>query len=254
MRIIFFPRKSIKVVLIAFLLIVVLGLGYVVYLSQNQPSASRASAPHYQGSTNQKMVSFTFNVDWGEEYLPQLLEILKGADIKATFFVTGKFAEAHPDLIKQIIKNGHDLGNHGHGHRHLKNLSNEELAKEITGGEKALLTVSGQKTKLFAPAYGEVNERISQVCGQLGYEVIMWSLDTIDWENPDVATIVKRVVPRIHNDAIILMHPTKPTVEALPQIIKQLNKEGYRMVPVSKLISTTKDAKPDINSSKSKQP
>ena len=87
-----------------------------------------------------------------------------------------------------------------------------------------------------------------------GYEVIMWSLDTIDWQNPDVATIVKRVVPRIHNDAIILMHPTKPTVEALPQIIKKLKEEGYQMVPVSMLIPESTENNPDKDPSKSKKP
>jgi probable sporulation protein (polysaccharide deacetylase family) len=241
LRVFLLPLRLIRMLAASCILVVVMGLGYMVYLNQNQPDASDVSSPHYQGSTNQKMVSLTFNVDWGEEYLPQLLEILKEEDIKATFFVTGKWAERQPDLTKKIVEGGHDLGNHGHGHRHLKNLSNEELAKEITDGEKVLQRVSGQKPKLFAPAYGEVDERISRVAGQLGYEVIMWSLDTIDWQNPDVATIVKRVVPRIHNDAIILMHPTKPTVEALPRIIKQLKEEGYRMVPVSTLISVTND-------------
>lgn len=254
LRIIFLPSRLIKVLLASFILVTVIGFGYVVYLNQNQPEVSRASSPHYQGSTNQKMVSLTFNVDWGEEYLPGLLEILNNEDIKATFFVTGKWAERQPELVKQIVKAGHDLGNHGHGHRHLKNLSNEELVKEITGGEKILQAVSGQKPRLFAPAYGEVDDRISRVASHLGYEVVMWSLDTIDWQNPDVATIVKRVVPRIHNDAIILMHPTKPTVEALPQIIKQLKKEGYKMIPVSALIAETTDSKSEKETSKNKQP
>lgn len=252
MRIVFLPQKLIRVLVACFILVVAIGLGYVVYLTQNQSKVSGVSSPHYQGSTNQKMVSLTFNVDWGEEYLPQLLEILKKEDIKATFFVTGKWAERQPDLVKEIVKSGHDLGNHGHGHSHLKNLSNEELAQEITGGEKVLQRISGQKPYLFAPAYGEVDERITRVAGQLEYEVIMWSLDTIDWQNPDVATIVRRVVPRIHNDAIILMHPTKPTVDALPQIIKQLKQEGYRMVPVSKLIETSTEAKSDKDKSKDK--
>ncbi len=252
MRVVILPRRLIKVLAASCILVAVMGLGYMLYQGQNGPRVSEAGSPHYQGSTNQKMVSLTFNVDWGEEYLPQLLEILKEEDIKATFFVTGKFAERQPDLVKAIVKGGHDLGNHGHGHRHLKNLSNQELAQEITGGEKVLQGVSGQKPKLFAPAYGEVDERISRIASELGYEVIMWSLDTIDWQNPDVATIVKRVVPRIHNDAIILMHPTKPTVEALPQIIKQLKEEGYRMVPVSALISTTTDAGSGKDTSKNK--
>ncbi len=241
MRIVFLPLRFVAALLVSFVLLAAAGGGYMVYLSRQQPEVSRVSSPYYQGITNKKMVSLTFNVDWGEEYLPQLLQILKDENVKATFFVTGRWAEKQPDLVKQIVKDGHDLGNHGHGHRHLKNMSNEQIAKEIRDGEKILQGISGQKPKLFAPAYGEIDERINRIAVQLGYEVIMWSLDTIDWQNPDVATIVKRVVPRIHNDAIILMHPTKPTVEALPQIIKQLKEEGYQMVPVSRLISETAD-------------
>jgi len=241
LRFFFLPLRLFAALVVSFILVMVAGFGYVVYLSQQQPEVSGVSSPYYQGTTNKKMVSLTFNVDWGEEYLPQLLQILKDENVKATFFVTGRWAEKQPNLVKQILKEGHDLGNHGHGHRHLKNMSNEEIAKEIGNGEMILQGISGQKPKLFAPAYGEIDERINRIAVQLGYEVIMWSLDTIDWQNPDMGTIVKRVVPRIHNDAIILMHPTKPTVEALPQIIKQLREEGYQMVPVSLLISATAD-------------
>jgi len=241
LRIVFVPLRFFAVLLVSLVLVTVGGVGYMVNMSRQQPEVSGVSSPYYQGTTNMKMVSLTFNVDWGEEYLPQLLQILKDEDVKATFFLTGKWAEKQPDLVKQIVKDGHDLGNHGHGHRHLKNMSNEEVAKEISDAEKILQSISGQKPKLFAPAYGEIDERINRIAVQQGYEVIMWSLDTIDWQNPDVATIVKRVVPIIHNDAIILMHPTKPTVEALPQIIKQLKEEGYQLVPVSRLISEKAD-------------
>jgi len=241
LRIVFLPLRLLRILVTAFILTAIAGFGYMVYLGEQQPEVSRVASPHYQGSTNQKMVSLTFNVDWGEEYLPQLLQILKDEKVKATFFVTGRWAEKQPDLVKQIVKEGHDLGNHGHGHRHLKNMSDEEIAREIRDGERILQGISGEKPKLFAPAYGEIDERINRIAVGLGYEVIMWSLDTIDWQNPDVATIVKRVVPRIHNDAIILMHPTRPTVEALPLIIKQLKEEGYQMVPVSRLITATAD-------------
>lgn len=248
MRILFFPHRKIKLVLIGLLLILVSLLGYVVYLEQNQSQASRTSAAHYQGSTNQKMIALTFNVDWGEDYVPQLLEILREAEVKATFFITGKWASKHPELVKAIDKDGHDVGNHGHGHKHLKNLSDAQLRQDITEAEKILQGITGRKPKLFAPAYGEVDERITGISNQLGYEVIMWSLDTIDWQNPDVSVIIKRVVPRIHNDAIILMHPTKPTVQALPDMIKALKAEGYKMVPVSRLIAPAKenDGKPDV--------
>ncbi|NLV16929.1 MAG: polysaccharide deacetylase family protein [Syntrophomonadaceae bacterium] len=236
MRIFYLSKRRLKLILLISLTVMALGIGYALVIACNIASTAEVAGPYYQGSTNKKMVSFTFNVDWGEEYVPSLLEILQESDIKATFFITGRWASLHPELVKSIATGGHDIGNHGQAHRHLKKLSDGELEQEIIQAEKILLKESGKKPTLFAPAYGEIDARISGVCDRLGYQVIMWSLDTIDWQKPDVATIVKRVVPRIHNDAIILMHPTDPTVQSLPEIITRLKADGYKIVPVSQLI------------------
>ncbi|MGE5397900.1 MAG: polysaccharide deacetylase family protein [Chitinophagales bacterium] len=199
-------------------------------------TVSRVGSPYYQGCSDQKIIAFTFNVDWGEEYLPKVLEILKDENIKATFFITGRWAEKHPDLVKSIAQNGNEIGNHGLKHQHLKDLSQEQLVNEIKGGEQVLQGITGKRPRLFAPAFGEYNSVIGEVAASADCDIIMWSLDTIDWQNPDVNTIISRVVPRIHNDAIILMHPTDPTVKALPEMIKQLKSEGYKFSTVSKII------------------
>lgn len=250
MRIFYLPKRNLKLILLISLTIMALGIGYALISAGNIVTTTQVSGAYYQGSTDKKMVSFTFNVDWGEEYIPSLIDILQESEIKATFFITGRWAALHPDLVKSIADGGHDIGNHGQAHRHIKNLSDGELEQEITQAEKVLLKESGKKPKLFAPAYGEIDERINGVCNRLGYQVIMWSLDTIDWQKPDVATIVKRVVPRIHNDAIILMHPTDPTVQALPEIIARLKADGYKIVPISQLIQAENNNKSSAKESK----
>ena len=106
MRFFFLPLRLFAALVVSFILVMVAGFGYVVYLSQQQPEVSGVSSPYYQGTTNKKMVSLTFNVDWGEEYLPQLLQILKDENVKATFFDTGRWAEKQPNLVKQILKRG----------------------------------------------------------------------------------------------------------------------------------------------------
>lgn len=210
--------------------------GFAYFVGNSMFASGKAQEPVYQGNTGQKVVALTFNVDWGEEYLPDLLKILEREKAKATFYVTGKWASKFPDLTKEIKKKGHSIGNHGYQHAHLNNLSSSGVRQEIVKAETIIKEITGEKPTLFAPPFGEFNTTVQQVTGELGYRLIMWSLDTIDWQRPDASTIVNRVVPRIHNDAIILMHPTQPTVEALPQILKELKKEGYRFVTVTEII------------------
>lgn len=236
MKIFYVSRKTLFTVLVLLVLAAFGLLAVFLLLTPWKWLANPVKTPHYQGKTGTKTVSLTFNVDWGEDKVPPLLQILRENQIKATFFVTGRWAEKNRELLKEIVGQGHELGNHGARHRHLRNLGREDIKKEMKEGADILYEITGVKTVLYAPAFGEYDRRVGEAAAELGYEVILWSLDTIDWQNPDVATIVARVVPRIHNDAIILMHPTTPTIQALPEIIKKLKDQGYRFCPVSEII------------------
>lgn len=238
MKIYYIPGKILKIVLATCFLIFLFLIGFAFIKNQGLFLASHINSPHYQGQSGQKLVSLTFNVDWGEEYLPSLFKILKDNDIKATFFLTGRWAKTHPDLAKEIIKNGHEIGNHGQAHRHVKNLTIGEIENEISAGETSILNATGHRASLYAPAFGEFDKEVGEAAANLNKEIIMWSLDTIDWQNPSASIIVNRVVPRIHNDAIVLMHPTRSTLEALPEIIGSLKKEGYRFDTVSNIIKS----------------
>jgi len=232
----FLPWKIVR--LVAVLVTVTLLLGVLAYFRESSLKAYKLEEPIYQGKTGQKMVALTFNVDWGEEYIPDLLKLLKQDKVKATFFLTGRWAEKFPELAGDIKRGGHEVGNHGYRHLHLTKCSAEQIKEEIVKAEKAIEAVTGEQPCLFAPPYGEFDTVVQRVAAELGYKMVMWSLDTIDWQRPDASTIVDRVVPRIHNDAIILMHPTQPTVEALPSILNRLKEEGYRFATVSEIIKT----------------
>ncbi len=93
--------------------------------------------------------------------------------------------------------------------------------------------------KLFAPPYGEFNQEIVAVAGNLGYRTIMWTIDTIDWQRPAPEIIIRRVVDKIKAGAIILMHPTVPTVQALERIIQNVQGQGYKLVTVSELLKAS---------------
>ncbi|HHV77188.1 MAG TPA: polysaccharide deacetylase family protein [Syntrophothermus lipocalidus] len=237
MRVYFLPRRALRIA--AVIAVVVLFMAILAYFWESSLNAYKLEEPIYQGQTGQKVIALTFNVDWGEEYVPDLLKILEQNGVKATFFLTGRWAEEFPELVKNMKKHGHCLGNHGYKHLHLNNLSPEQVKEEITRAEKVIQTITGERPYLFAPPYGEFNTSVQKVAAELGYKIVMWSLDTVDWQRPEASTIVNRVVPRIHNDAIILMHPTQPTVEALPSILKQLKEEGYRFATVSEIVGNT---------------
>ncbi len=193
-------------------------------------------APIYQGSEERKEIALTINVYWGEEYLPQMLQILRENNVKATFNIGGMWAEKFPELLKKIADEGHEIGSHGYSHPHPDQLSKAGNLREMMRSEKIIEEITGQEIKLFAPPYGERGNTVLEAAEEAGYQFILWSVDTIDWQRPAPEVIIRRVVQKAHNGAIVLMHPTAPTVSALPTMIKELKANGYQLVTVSELI------------------
>ncbi len=200
------------------------------------PVVSRGDSPFYHGVRGKNQVALTINVDWGEEFLPGMLRILHDKGILATFFVTGNWANKYPDLLKEMARLGHEIGNHGYSHLHPRSLNDQELREFIKKNEELIYSITNQRTVLFAPPYGEVDKRITGVASSIGYSTIMWSADTVDWQRPAPEIIVQRVINKIDDGGIILMHPTEPSLYALADIIDSLENRGYRFVTVSELI------------------
>lgn len=220
-------------------LILLLAVGFFSFALINHEHVSIASdlqEPIFQGNSGAKAVAITVNVDWGEEYIPEMLKEFAVADAKVTFFVTGKWAEKNPELLKEMDKAGHSIQNHGYKHCHFNSLAASEGSNEIKKAEDIIYKIIGQKSTFFASPYGEYNKNVVQAAADINYKLIMWSVDTIDWQKPSPETIVNRVMKKVHNDAIILMHPTEPTVKALPELLKQLKDEKYQMLSLDKII------------------
>ncbi len=204
-----------------------------------QPAASGFDAvpqPWRCGDPESKYVSLAVNVDWGEEYLPDILDTLAAHNVKATFFLTGRWCENNPELAKDIALRGHEIGNHGYSHRSPNASTQQEVYDEIKRTEEAVFAATGTITRLYAPPSGECEEHVLRAAAEAGYETVLWSVDTIDWQQPDTATIIERVKSKIHGGAIILAHPTESTLQALADIITELSGEGYGFVTVSQNI------------------
>jgi len=192
--------------------------------------------PIYKGNENKNQVAFECNVVWGTEYVPAMLDIFREKNVVITFFIGGQWAEDNPELLKRMVKEGHEIGNHGYAHKYHSQLSFEDNLKEIQRTEQIIEKITGVKTVLFAPPYGDFNKTTLQAANSLGYKTIMWSIDTIDWKREGTDAILRRVLKNPHNGAFILMHPTEYTVKALPTMIDELRRKGYEIGRISDLL------------------
>lgn len=193
--------------------------------------------PVYHGNPNTSRVALAINVAWGEEYLPEILKILAEEKTKATFFLVGSWVKAFPELTKELNSGGHELGNHGLYHGHPLRMKREELKRIITENEKLIQAVTRSRiANLFAPPYGEISPLIVSAAGELGYQTIMWSVDSVDWKNPAPEILLNRVLSKIEAGGIILLHPTAPTKTALRELIRSLRKKGLEPGTVSEVL------------------
>lgn len=195
-----------------------------------------AAQPIFHGSSQAPRVALACNVFWGEEYLDTMLEVLAAQKISISFFIGGSWAKRNPETLLRIAESGHELGNHSYSHPHPKALNREQNQQEIQAAADIIYRITGHQTKLYAPPYGEYDEQALTAAADLGYKNILWSIDTIDWRRPPATVIIERVTKKLHNGAIILMHPTQPTVEALPELLQRIQAAGYEVVTVSALL------------------
>lgn len=192
---------------------------------------------YYQGTKEEKIVAFACNIDWGNEYIPDMLKIFKERDIKITFFPTGRWAENNEELLLKICEDGHEIGNHGYRHVDYDKLDYRNNYEEIQRAHEIISNIIGEEPKFFAPPAGAFNDSTIQAAKDLGYKTIMWSIDTIDWRQDSYRdVIVKRVLDKVHEAAIVLMHPTQETNKALPIIIDELFNRGYKIGRVSDVL------------------
>ncbi len=193
--------------------------------------------PIYRGNPEKRQIALMFNVAWGEEYLHSILATLKKYNVKATFFVDGKWASTHQSLLRSILNSGMELGNHGYQHHLFSGLSKMQMVSDISRTNAILHSAIGVNPVLFAPPAGDFNPLTVKVASSLGMKTILWTVDTIDWKRPQPEVIAMRVLIKKTPGALVLMHPTLPTSQALPSIITNLQKEGYQLVTVSELLS-----------------
>lgn len=192
-------------------------------------------SPVYKGQM-QDAVSLMVNVYWGNEYIDGFLEIFRKYDVKVTFFVGGYWASRYPDVLAKIYAGGHEIGNHGYFHKEQGKLDYEKNYSEICTCGKVILDCIGVPTTLFAPPGGDYNKETLKAASALNHRTIMWTRDTIDWRDKDSNLVLRRATQDICGGELILMHPTKHTLQALENIVKYYQKNNIKIVTVSRNI------------------
>lgn len=195
--------------------------------------------PIYCVDIEEKKVAISFDAAWGDEYTTELLDILKENNVKATFFMTGEWVEKYPESVKRMAAEGHELGNHSQNHKNMSKLSKEENLEEIMQVHNKVKEITGIEMNVFRPPYGDYDDELIKLLNGNEYYPIQWSVDSLDWKNYGVDSIVNTVLNHkaLDDGAIILMHNgAKYTTGALQQVIDGLKNKGYSFVTIGELI------------------
>ena len=184
--------------------------------------------------TEKKRIALTFDDGPHPIYTPQMLELLKEEQVPATFFLLGENVELYGDVVKEIAKEGHLIGNHTYHHVQITSLSLEEACKEIQETSDLIEELTGTGTEYVRPPFGTWNEELEE---RLDLIPVMWSIDTKDWTTQNVDWIVQEAVKHAEDHDIILMHDSyQSTVDAVKRVIEQLEAEGFEFVTVDEII------------------
>lgn len=216
----------------AALLAVVLIVGAVCFLPAVSTASGMEEKAYYEGSS-QDGVSLMFNVYWGTEQVNGILDVLDEYGAKATFFIGGSWADDNVDCLKEIAARGHEIASHGYFHRDHDKLDYNGNLQEIKTSVDFIRTAAGVTVTLFAPPSGAYSDDTVKAAESLGLRTVMWSRDTIDWRDKDAATCFSRATKNIGGGDLVLMHPMKHTLAALPKILTVYRENGLRAVTVS---------------------
>lgn len=232
-------------------LIVILFLYAIVSIFFDQAVLVRRGTT-YHVNTHDKSVALTFDDGPSSEWTPKILDELKKAGIKATFFMIGKHVAQYPQIARRVAAEGHEIGNHTYKHDTLIYYKKGELKKEIEAAEEIIKQVTGQAPRYFRPPKAWLTKREKKKIKEMGYEIVLWSLNSKDWVTFDDKYIIKFLLRHIQPGDIILFHDAggvfgtengdrHETVKTIPRLVEKLREKGFRFVTISELSKLRKD-------------
>jgi peptidoglycan-N-acetylglucosamine deacetylase len=196
-----------------------------------QPAGQAAAAPAPAPGTA-GVVHLTFDDGPTPAWTPRVLELLARHRAQATFFVVGRQAAAHPELVRQAWAAGHGVGNHTWTHRRLTRLGGGALQAEVGPTSAAIQRATGAPVRCLRPPHGTVDAATAAQARALGLRLVMWDVDSNDWRRPGAGVIAGRVLGRVRAGDVVLLHDgggdRSQTVAALQQVLASLSARGFR--------------------------
>ena len=193
-----------------------------------------------RGSANSPKIALTFDAGADPAPTGEILGALAKHHVHATFFLTGRWVEKNPELVRRIVAGGHEIGNHTYSHKRLTQMDAAEIADEIEKTDRLVMDLTGKSTKpLLRVPYGNRDDRVLEELQRLGYRSIYWQVDSWDAVRADYtsADIENRVLGMAGNGSIVLMHcGSKATADALDSMLQKLIAKGYQQVTVGELL------------------
>lgn len=220
-------------------------LNYPVFSTSEGPKAI------YRGEAKTKEIAITFDISWGDVKAEPILDTLKKQKINnATFFLSASWAERHPNIVKRIVEDGHQIGSMGYAYKNYKDLEQNEIRKDLSMAQEVFTKLGVKDITLLRPPSGNFNKDVLSIAQKQGYTVVHYSIDSDDWTNPGVDKIIENTTSSVKGGDIVLLHASdsaKQTNKALPGILSKIQSKGLKNVTVGELVANA-----DVKSSEVK--
>ena len=193
--------------------------------------------PIYSVDTSEKQVAISFDAAWGADKTEEILEILDEFNVNATFFLVGFWVDDYTDMVKKIDEAGCEIGTHSNTHPDMVKLDKESVSEELSTSVSKIEAVTGKKVTLFRAPFGSYNNQLLEVAESMNLKTIQWDVDTLDWKGLSASEINSRVLSKVKNGSIILMHNNSDHVlDGLRLILTTLKNKGYQIGSIGELV------------------
>ncbi|MDD2679630.1 MAG: polysaccharide deacetylase family protein [Candidatus Omnitrophica bacterium] len=241
-------KNILKKISLVFLGIAVLAAAFFVISLFFDEAVFVRKGTLYRAKVPEKLVALTFDDGPSPEWTPKVLDELKEAQVKATFFMLGDHVRRYPEIARRVLAEGHEIENHTYDHHVLIYYKMDELEKEIKDAQDTIKDVTGVVPRYFRPPKAWLFSREKKKIEEMGYRIVLWSLNSKDWVTFHDKQITAYILKRIQPGDIILFHDSggvftaeggnrKQTVKTIPRLVKKLKERGYRFVTINELMS-----------------
>ena len=230
-------KKLLRTIIIVLAALAGAGLIIAAVMSSVKVSAASRKLPIHNVSRGDNKIALTFDCAWGSSNTDLLLQLLKEADAKATFFVTGEFCDKYPEDVRKMYDAGHEIGNNSNTCLHVKGININDLVADTRECSRKIKMITGEAPTLYRAPYGEYDDNVVTTIEGMGMQMIQWSVDSSDLQEADPDAIIDRVTNAAQSGSILLFHnDTESTAQALPQLLTALRQKGFVFSRVSDMV------------------